>query len=91
MEEIGTRGNEGGTINEDDDKENLRRSKDKIINCERRRLINEIEGRGWTILNESKRENGEWTYVGENGASVSDYVITQVCVAIRKQWKRLRD
>lgn len=80
MEEIGTpgigrTGNEGGTINEDDDKENLRRSKDKIINCEGRRLINEIEGRGWTILNGSKGENGEWTYVGENGASVFDYII----------------
>lgn len=75
MEEIGTRGNEGGTINEDHDKENLRRSKDKIINYEGRRLINEIEEKGWIILNRSKGENGEWTYVGENGASVIDYVI----------------
>lgn len=56
------------------DKENSRKSKNKIMNSEGKRLISERE-RGWTILNGSKGEEGEWTYIGENGVSVIDYVI----------------
>lgn len=66
--------NEGGWINEDLDKENSRKSKNKIMNSEGKRLISEKE-RGWTILNGSKGEEREWTYIGENGVSVIDYVI----------------
>lgn len=43
-------------------------------NKEGRTLINNIEERGWTILNGSFEEGG-WTYIGESGASVIDYVI----------------
>lgn len=48
--------NEGGWINEDFERENSRKSKDKIINSEGRRLISKSEEREWTILNGSKGE-----------------------------------
>lgn len=70
-------GKEGGWINETTEKEEeTRKSKDKVINGEGRRLISGIEERGWGIINGSKGEEGEWTYVGENGESVIDYIIT---------------
>lgn len=68
-------GEEGGWINEVVKKERERKSKDKVTNGEGRRLISEIEERGWVILNGSKGEEGEWTYIEENGTSVIDYII----------------
>lgn len=52
-------GNKGGPIREEkeEDKSEIR-SKDKVINKEGRTLINNIEERGWTILNRKKREDG---------------------------------
>lgn len=55
--------------------EEKRKSKDKVINREGKRLLSGIEERGWGIINGSKGDKGEWTYVGENGESVIDYVI----------------
>lgn len=51
-------GNKGGPIREEkeEDKSEIR-SKDKVIN-KGRTLINNIEERGWTILNRKKREDG---------------------------------
>lgn len=70
-------GNEGGLIGEGEKKEEKRRrSKDKIINKEGRIILNMIGERGWIILNGSHEEEGEWTYIGEMGTSVIDYVIT---------------
>lgn len=68
-------GNKGGPIREEkeEDKSEIR-SKDKVINKEGCTLINNIEEREWTILN-SFEEEGGWTYIGESGASVIDYVI----------------
>lgn len=45
------------------------------MNREGRILVNKIEERGWMILNGSYNKEGEWTYIGETGASVIDYVI----------------
>lgn len=70
-------GNEGGPIGTEEKKEEEgRRSKDKVINKEGREMINKIGERGWIILNESYEKEGEWTYIGEIGTSVIDYVVT---------------
>lgn len=54
-----------------------RDSRDKIINKAGRSLVEEIEERGWYILNGNAKgdEAGEWTYIGERGSSVIDYVL----------------
>ncbi|XP_033178881.1 uncharacterized protein LOC112213547 [Bombus impatiens] len=54
-------GKEGGPINEDLGKEKNRRSKDKTTNMEGRTLLKYLEE--------------EWTYIGERGNSVIDYMI----------------
>lgn len=69
-------GNEGGPIGRGERKEEIRRSKDRIINREGRILINKIKERGWMILNGSYEREGEWTYIAETGLSVIDYVIS---------------
>lgn len=70
-------GNEGGPIGNGERKEEeIRRLKDKIINREGRILIDKIKERGWMILNGSYGREGEWTYIGEIGLSVIDYVIS---------------
>ncbi|XP_018374444.1 PREDICTED: uncharacterized protein LOC108768497 [Trachymyrmex cornetzi] len=70
-------GNEGGPVREEENgkRSESRRSIDKIINREGRRLISKIEERGWAIMNGSYGEEGGWTYIGERGSSVIDYVI----------------
>lgn len=68
--------NEGGPIREDEGKvRTTRKSKDKEVNRERRILINKIEERGWMILKSSFNKEGGWTYIGEVGVSIVDYVI----------------
>lgn len=68
--------NEGGPIREDEGKARItRKSKDKVVNRKGRILINKIEERGWMILNGSFNKEGGWTYIGEVGASIVDYVI----------------
>ncbi|XP_020298257.1 uncharacterized protein LOC109862594 [Pseudomyrmex gracilis] len=72
-------GEEGGEIVEEEERgEGTRRkSKDKKLNAEGRKLVNKIEEMGWTIWNGDTRgdEEGEWTYTGGRGESVIDYVI----------------
>ncbi|XP_043604622.1 uncharacterized protein LOC122577397, partial [Bombus pyrosoma] len=68
-------GEEGGQVSEDIGKERGRRSKDKKINAEGRILLRYLEERGWTIINGRDEEGEEWTYIGERGNSVIDYVI----------------
>lgn len=68
-------GEERGLINEGLGKAKSRRSKDKTINTEGRTLLSLLDERGWTIINGPDKEGDEWTYVGERGKSVINYVI----------------
>lgn len=73
-------GTEGGSIGigtgTERKEEVKRRSKDKVINSEGRVMLNKIRERGWMILNGSFEKEGGWTYIGELGTSVIDYVIS---------------
>lgn len=69
-------GNEGGPVRgEEGNVRETRKLADKTINREGKLLVNKIEERGWMILNGSYDIEGGWTYVGEAGKSVIDYVI----------------
>jgi len=54
-----------------------RRSKDGKINKEGRKLVEMIEERGWSIWNGNIAgdEEGEFTFMGDMGSTVIDYVI----------------
>lgn len=69
-------GREGEIIGEEDI-EDERESKDKKMNREGRKLCSFLEEQGWSVLNGNYRgdEEREWTYVGERGNLVIDYVI----------------
>ena len=41
----------------------------------RRTLLKYLEERGWMIINGRDKEREEWTYIGERGNSIIDYVI----------------
>ncbi|XP_014216449.1 golgin subfamily A member 6-like protein 22 [Copidosoma floridanum] len=72
-------GREGGWVSEMEigSKEvSNRKSKDKTINEEGRRLIKDITEEGWGIVNGQKGEEGNYTYIGSRGESVIDYVIS---------------
>ena len=69
-------GNEGGPIYGMEKERETRKSKDRIINREGRRLIEAMRERGWMIMNGKGEEEGGWTYIGERGTSVIDYVVT---------------
>ncbi|XP_025074790.1 uncharacterized protein LOC112552838 [Pogonomyrmex barbatus] len=72
-------GNRGEPIEARERKgEEVRKSKDKVINREGIIMLNGLRERGWTILNGSGEEIGGWIYIEESGASVIDYVITNV-------------
>lgn len=49
------------------------------MNREERKLCRFLEEQGWSMLNGDYREDeeGEWTYVGERGHSIIDYVMGQ--------------
>ncbi|KAG7188077.1 hypothetical protein KM043_015927 [Ampulex compressa] len=80
--------NEGGPIGGGEWKEEAkRRSKDRVINKDGRALLTGIKEREWSILNGSYEEKGNWTYIGENGASVIDYVIANE--AAREEVKKV--
>ena len=71
-------GSRGGPINDEEEKEKrseTRKSIDKVVNREGRILIDKIEERGWAILTESFGREGGWTYIGDLGSSVIDYVL----------------
>lgn len=73
-------GSEGGPLTEEreGEKSEIKSSIDKVINREGPTLLNRIEERGWTILNGSFEKEGGWTYIGETGTSVIDYVIRNI-------------
>jgi hypothetical protein len=52
-----------------------RRSKDRKVNAEGRIVLRYLDEKGWMITNGREEEGEEWTYVGERGKSVIDYVI----------------
>lgn len=68
-------GNEGGPIYGMEKERQTKKSKDKIINREGRILIETMRERGWMIMNGKGEEEGGWTYIGERGTSVIDYVV----------------
>lgn len=55
--------------------ENLRKSKDKMINQEGKILLEKLRKRGWFIMNGTRRIEANWTYIGEVGTSVTDCTI----------------
>lgn len=63
---------------EEDGEEYKRKSKDKKVNKEGKKLLEVVEERGWCILNGNVMgdENGEITYLGAQGESVIDYFIS---------------
>jgi hypothetical protein len=63
------------------------KSKDKVENAEKR-LMEWIEKNGWEVLNENKQadEEGEWTYIGSRGETVTDYGIVK-----EEAWKRVEE
>ena len=79
-------GNLGEMIAEDEE-EGIRKriSRDKTIDRRGRKLIEECEEKGWSILNGNIEGDriGEFTYMGETGESVIDYAIMN-CLAINK-------
>lgn len=73
-------GEKGGRIEyEEENKKEAkgRSSEDKVINKNRRRLIQVIEEKGWQIFNGNIKwdEKEEWTYTGGRGETVIDHVI----------------
>ncbi|XP_066585584.1 golgin subfamily A member 6-like protein 25 [Prorops nasuta] len=62
---------------EENDEEEERKSRDKVVNAEERRMLNMLGEMGMGIINgrvQGDRE-GEFTYVGHMGRSVIDYVV----------------
>ena len=74
-----------GTWKDGEDMWIQRNSKDKTVNKQGRYLIKEIEDRGWYILNGAIKgdEEGNFTYIGERGETVIDYVIVN---EFSKEW-----
>jgi len=52
-------------------------------------MVNKLSERGWTILNGSWGKQGEWTYIGERGSSVIDYVVANE--KVREEIKRMKE
>ncbi|KMQ90798.1 stress response protein nst1-like protein [Lasius niger] len=67
----------GGGKERGEEEEVERKSKDRKINMEGRRLVEGLEKVGWEIFNGCTEgdEKGEFTYTGGRGESVIDYVI----------------
>ena len=79
-----------GRIEEEGEEERKRKSRNEVINAERKKLVNFIEELGWSIFNGDMRgvEEGEWTFTGGKRNTVIDYVIgNEEC---REKVKRLR-
>ena len=77
-------GRRGSGYHEGEYKE--RKSKDKTLNNEGKELIKMVEERDWHILNGTKKgdEEGEYTYIRRNAATVIDYVIVNL-----EGWERI--
>jgi len=65
-----------GELDNDNEGEEVRRSKDKIIGNNGKRFIWWIQEGGWYLLNGRMKGDriGEFTYVGARGSTVIDYV-----------------
>lgn len=75
---------------EEKEMEKGRKSKDKKLDKEGRKLVELVEERGWEIFNgsiEGDRE-GEFTYTGGKGSTVIDYIIGDR--ETREKVKRMR-
>ncbi|XP_076660134.1 uncharacterized protein LOC143363440 [Halictus rubicundus] len=71
-------GREGGEVRQEEDEgEGCRESKDKKVNGEGRKLIRTLGELGLEIMNGGIEgdERGEYTYIGQRGRTVIDYVI----------------
>lgn len=77
--DFNARTEEQGSIawNENEEEEESRNSKDKIINRQGKDLLAHIEQQGLGIMNGNIRgdEEGEITFIGKKGSSVIDYAI----------------
>jgi len=71
-------GEDGGWLCGEEEEDGKRKSKDKKINEEGRKLLRMLGEVGWTILNGNVKgdEEGEFTYTGGRGETVIDYVIS---------------
>ncbi|XP_029163724.1 golgin subfamily A member 6-like protein 22, partial [Nylanderia fulva] len=76
-------GEEGGRVRGEENVEeeglgeSKRKSKDRVINAEGRKLLEFLGEKGWSILNGNTEgdEEGEWTFTGGRGNTVIDYVL----------------
>jgi len=68
-------GKQGKRIEEEEDEEPWRNSKDEEVNNERKELL--VENSTWNIGNGNMRghKNGELTYIGGTGESMVNYVL----------------
>lgn len=70
-------GEDGGPIRKGIElEEKLRTSRDRTITKEGAKFIEILTERGWMILNGSFDKVGDWTFIGETGQSVTDYIVT---------------
>lgn len=78
MQEWGGKGRIYGRREVEAEQVEERNTKDKTRNKEGEILIDMIKESGWTILNGNMQgdEEGEYTYIGKQGSTVIDYVIT---------------
>ena len=60
---------------EGEDCETIRKSRNRTLDKNGKILIEEIEERGWILLNGNWEgdQDGEFTYIGKQGQSVIDY------------------
>lgn len=73
-----TREEEGWKDEEEYDREKKnRKSKDKKMNREEKKLIEFIQGKGWVILNGNTKgdEEGKFMHTGGKGETVIDYIL----------------
>jgi len=70
-------GGEGGGYEGEEGESRERKTKDRVVNAEGRKLVNWIEENGWSIFNGSMRgdEEGEYTFTGGKGNTIIDFII----------------
>lgn len=68
---------EGGVGNKEGEGQEMRKSRDKVINGEGRKLCSFLDELGWGILNGNMEgdEKGKWTFTRGRGGSIIDYVV----------------
>jgi hypothetical protein len=70
------------------ERDGKKKSKDKVENAEGKRLMEWIEENEWEVLNGKKQgdEEGEWTYIGSRGETVTEYGIVN-----EEAWERVEE